>query len=81
MARALFALALILLWARPAWAQDDVATVRLDGQAVFQVGPASDEDNAGTRAGRIETRLAGLLRNLDALAPPARPDCARMTAA
>lgn len=36
-------LSLFLLVApRPALAQDDVATVRLDGQAVFQVGPTSD---------------------------------------
>lgn len=69
--RALSALILLLLLAaRPAWAQDAVATVRLDGQAVFQVGPASDNDDAGARARRIEARLSGLLRNLDALAPP-----------
>lgn len=58
------------LFAAPASAQDDVATVRLDGRAVFQVGPASDGDDADARARRIEARLAGLLRNLDALAPP-----------
>ncbi len=69
--RALGALLLMLfLAAVPATAQDDVATVRLDGQAVFQVGGATDNDDADARARRIETRLSGLLRNLDALAPP-----------
>lgn len=65
---------LLLVLTTPAYAQDDVATVRLDGRAVFQVGPAADGDDANARARRIETRLSGLLRNLDALAPPvARP--------
>lgn len=63
-------LALALLVAAPALAQNDVATVRLDGNAVFQVGPATDEDDASIRARRIEARLGGLLRNLNALAPP-----------
>lgn len=58
------------LLAASAAAQSNFATVRLDGRAVFQIGPANDEDDAGTRARRIETRLGGLLRNLDALAPP-----------
>lgn len=48
----------------------DSATVRLDGQTVFQVGPANDEDDASVRARRIEARLGGLLRNLDALGTP-----------
>ncbi|TPG06555.1 mechanosensitive ion channel family protein [Sphingomonas oligophenolica] len=63
-------LACALLIAVPAVAQSDVSTVRLDGNAVFQVGPATDGDDASTRARRIEARLAGLLRNLNALAPP-----------
>ncbi len=59
-----------LLAAMPARAQSDVATVRLDGNAVFQVGPATDDDDAADRARRIEARLAGLLRNLDSLDTP-----------
>lgn len=69
----LFRLLLMLaatLFPCAASAQSDFATVRLDGRAVFQIGPASDDDDAGTRARRIESRLRGLLRNLDALAPP-----------
>lgn len=56
-------------------AQSEIATVRLDGQAVFQVGPSTDTEDASARARRIERRLGGLLRNLDALSPPV----ARMT--
>lgn len=72
MRRLLVVLCLLLnaLAVAPASAQSDVATVRLDGQAVFQVGPASDGDDARERARRIEQRLNGLLRNLDALGPP-----------
>jgi len=70
--RLVAALCLILsaLWADAASAQSDVATVRLDGQAVFQVGPASDTDDPSERARRVEQRLNGLLRNLNALGPP-----------
>lgn len=49
-------------------AQDEAATVRLDGRALFQVGAGAQED-ATARALRIEGRLATLLRNLDGLAP------------
>jgi len=57
-----------------AHAQSDSATVRVDGRAVFQVGPSGETDDADQRARRIEQRLNGLLPNLDALAPPvARP--------
>lgn len=59
----------ILLIPALAMAQDN-ATVRLDGQAVFQVGPAADEDDASVRARRIEARLGALLRNLDELGTP-----------
>lgn len=67
-------LAFLAALAGPAAAQqDDLVTVRLDGRTVFRVGPSGDSD-ASTRAGRIESRLATLLRNLDALAPAiARP--------
>lgn len=54
----------------PAIAQTEAATVRLDGRAVFQVGPSGEKDDADERARRIEQRLNGLLPNLDALAPP-----------
>lgn len=60
----------LALTAAPASAQEEAATVRLDGRSVFQVGPAGENDDAGERARRIEQRLAGLLRNLDALGPP-----------
>lgn len=56
--------------AAPALAQETTATVRLDGRIVFQVGQVTDEDDAAARARRIEARLDGLLRNLDALGPP-----------
>lgn len=65
-----FSLLLTTLVAAPVSAQSDVATVRLDGQAVFQVGPANDADHPRERARRIEQRLNGLLRNIDALSPP-----------
>lgn len=68
---------LAVVTASPAAAQDEAATVRLDGRAVFQVGPTGETDDAGERAQRIERRLASLLRNLDALGPP----LARQTAA
>ncbi|TPG48033.1 mechanosensitive ion channel family protein [Sphingomonas glacialis] len=51
-------------------AQADAATVRLDGQAIFQVGPASEGEEAGVRARRVEARLEGLLRNPRALGVP-----------
>jgi small-conductance mechanosensitive channel len=52
-------------------AQDAVATVRVDGQAVFQIGPDSADTPARARADRIEARLEGLLRNDKALGPAA----------
>jgi len=60
----------LVLLPRPLFAQSEVATVRLDGQVVFQVGPANDGDDPGERARRIEQRINGLLRNIDALGPP-----------
>lgn len=61
-------LALVLAW-RPAAAQD-AATVRLDGRALFQIGPGTEGGDAGERARRVEQRLGGLLRNVDTLGPP-----------
>lgn len=61
---------LVVSLATPALAQRDIATVRLDGRSVFQVGPASEQEDADARARRIENRLAGLLHNLDAVGPP-----------
>lgn len=52
-----------------ALAQDTLATVRVDGQAVFQIGPDSADTPARQRADRIEERLEGLLRNDKALGP------------
>lgn len=52
----------------PAHAQDERVTVRVDGRSVFRVGPAG-EDDSGTRARRIERRLATLLENPNSIAP------------
>lgn len=49
--------------------QDNLATVRVDGQAVLQIGPDSADTPARERADRIEQRLEGLLRNDKALGP------------
>jgi hypothetical protein len=62
-----FACALLLIGGGTS-AQDQAATVRLDGRALFRVGADADGD-AGARALRIEGRLGTLLRNLDGLAP------------
>lgn len=59
---------LLLFSAGTAGAQDDRATVRLDGQAVMRVGPGAAED-ARTRARHIEARLQALLERSDALVP------------
>lgn len=67
-AAALLMLALPLF--SPAAGQDDVSTVRLDGRAMFQVGPGEDGVDARQRARRVEQRMAGLLRNLDSLGDP-----------
>lgn len=66
----LLSLAFALLASAPAAAQEEVSTVRLDGRAVFQVGPATDGADARQRARRIEQRMAGLLRNLEVLGDP-----------
>ncbi|NJM08728.1 mechanosensitive ion channel family protein, partial [Candidatus Gracilibacteria bacterium] len=50
-----------------ALAQDERVTVRLDGRALFRVGPTTDAD-ATTRAQRVERRLATLLENPQAIA-------------
>jgi small conductance mechanosensitive channel len=67
---ALVLLLLSLLTTSPARAQEEAATVRLDGRPVFQVGPAADGTDARERARRVERRMGGLLRNLDALGEP-----------
>ena len=77
---AVVAITLLLLGPEVAVAQENVATVRLDGRAVFQVGPGIDGADAGERARRVEERLASLLRNVDALGEPvARPTRAGWT--
>lgn len=59
----LLLLALLFLFTPAALAQDDDRQpVRLDGRALFQVGPAADAD-AATRARRIEQRLEALLES------------------
>jgi small-conductance mechanosensitive channel len=55
----------------PAWAQNDAATVRVDGRSVFQVGPGTEDGDPAARARRVEERLSPLLGNPDALAPAA----------
>ncbi len=52
----------------PVQAQDERATVRLDGRTILRVGP-TDEVDAATRARRIEQRLNTLLENPNAIAP------------
>jgi small-conductance mechanosensitive channel len=58
---------LILSGGKPLQAQDERATVRLDGRTVLRVGP-TDEVDAETRASRIEQRLNTLLENPDTIA-------------
>lgn len=48
--------------------QEERVTVRLDGRAVFRVGPSDDAD-AATRARRVEGRLELLLENTSAIVP------------
>lgn len=66
----LLIIATVCFWSASASAQSTDASVRLDGKTVFYVGPASEGDNAAARARRIEQRLSGLLKNLDALGAP-----------
>jgi small conductance mechanosensitive channel len=61
--------ALIVATSVPAFAQTEVATVRIDGRAVFQVGPGTDDGSPAARVQRIEERLSPLLSNPGALAP------------
>jgi small-conductance mechanosensitive channel len=67
-------LALIILIAvvsitfSPAQAQQERATVRLDGRSVFRVSTVDDRD-ATERAQQIERRIAILLENPSAIAP------------
>lgn len=49
-------------------AQDERETVRVDGRAVFRLGPVGDRE-ATVRVRRIEQRLATLLDNPQAIAP------------
>lgn len=60
---------IVLLVLRPAYAQSEQVTVRLDGRAVFRVG-AVEELDATARARQIERRMNRLLENPEAIAPP-----------
>jgi len=65
----LLLVALLLVLAPDARAQeDDRAPVRLDGRALFRVGPSDDVD-ADARARRVEQRLEALLDTPAELAP------------
>lgn len=69
--------------ARPVGAQDEQppappsepAPVRLDGRTLFHVGPI-EEISAADRAARVESRMAALLENPEAIVPAVieRPD-------
>ena len=59
---------MVVLSAPFASAQDARTTVRLDGRALFRVGPVPDRD-AAMRATEIERRLTSLLQNPRAIAP------------
>lgn len=62
-------LALALAGATPAAvAQDDRATVRIDGRALFRVG-STGETGAEERARQVERRIATLLASPDAIGP------------
>lgn len=52
----------------PTRAQEERVTVRVDGSALFRVGPTTEVD-AATRARRIEQRIATLLQQPTAIAP------------
>ncbi|HMQ29690.1 MAG TPA: mechanosensitive ion channel family protein [Chloroflexaceae bacterium] len=65
---ALLAILLALSTPHQLAAQDERVTVRLDGRALFRVGPTTDAD-AATRARRVERRLATLLENPQAIVP------------
>lgn len=66
-----FIILLIAVSSPPALAQTEAATVRIDGRAVFQVGPGTDDGDSAARARRVEERLSPLLGNPAALAPAA----------
>lgn len=50
-------------------AQQEQATVRLDGRTVFRVSAVGDRDTTA-RARQVERRMARLLGNPNAIAPP-----------
>ncbi|MFB2876799.1 mechanosensitive ion channel family protein [Floridanema aerugineum] len=61
-------IAVVSITFSPAQAQQERATVRLDGRAVFRVSSVKDRE-ATERAQQIERRMAILLENPDAIAP------------
>lgn len=63
------ACAFALFGAASAVAQSTTETVRVDGRAVFQVGPGEEGGDASVRAKRIEQRLETMLSNVNSLGP------------
>lgn len=63
------ACAFAFLAAAPGLAQSTTETVRVDGRAVFQVGPGEEGADASVRAARIEQRLETMLSNVGSLGP------------
>lgn len=69
-----FALALVTLFClallptTQAWAQESVATVRLDGRALFRIG-STEELEARPRARQIERQLAAVLETPQGVTP------------
>lgn len=61
-------IAVVSITFTPAQAQQERATVRLDGRAVFRVSSVKDRE-ATERAQQIERRMAILLENPNAIAP------------
>ncbi len=69
-------IAVVSITFSPAQAQQERATVRLDGRAVFRVSSVKDRE-ATERAQQIERRMAVLLENPNAIAPSLIQDASR----
>ena len=62
-------IAVVMIVLGSAEAQQEQATVRLDGRTVFRVSAVGEQD-ATARARQVERRMARLLENPNAIAPP-----------